>query len=101
MDAPRNITATADICKGRGEIQHVTRSFIGQVMTSRPCGTCQGFGTVIPSACSGECAGDGRVRARRNIEVRFLPALKTGNRMQLSGQGEVGPGGGPAGDLVC
>jgi molecular chaperone DnaJ len=89
---------TCDICRGRGEIQQVTRSFIGQVMTSRPCGTCQGFGTVIPAACS-ECAGDGRVRARRTIDVKIPAGVETGNRMQLSGQGEVGPGGGPAGDL--
>ena len=36
-----------EICKGRGEVQHVTRSIIGQVMTSRPCNSCQGYGTVI------------------------------------------------------
>lgn len=89
---------TCDICKGRGEIQQVTRSFIGQVMTSRPCGTCQGFGTVIPSPCR-ECAGDGRVRARRNIDVKIPAGVDSGNRIQLSGQGEVGAGGGPAGDL--
>lgn len=89
---------TCDICKGRGEIQQVTRSFIGQVMTTRPCGTCQGYGTVIPQPC-GECAGDGRVRARRNVSVKIPAGVETGNRMQLAGQGEVGPGGGPAGDL--
>lgn len=96
--APGASPRTCDICKGRGEIQQVTRSFIGQVMTSRPCGTCQGFGTVIPSVCS-ECAGDGRVRARRNLDVKIPAGVETGNRIQLSGQGEVGPGGGPAGDL--
>ncbi|MEY3722249.1 MAG: molecular chaperone DnaJ [Actinobacteria bacterium] len=89
---------TCDICKGRGEVQQVTRSFIGQVMTSRPCGTCQGFGTVIPNPCR-ECAGDGRVRAKRNIDVKIPAGVETGNRIQLSGQGEVGAGGGPAGDL--
>lgn len=89
---------TCDICKGRGEVQQVTRSFIGQVMTSRPCGTCQGFGTVIPNPCR-ECAGDGRVRAKRNLEVKIPAGVETGNRIQLSGQGEVGAGGGPAGDL--
>ena len=89
---------TCEICKGRGEIQQVTRSFIGQVMTSRPCGTCQGYGTVIPRPCR-ECAGDGRVRARRSVSVKIPAGVETGNRIQLSGQGEVGPGGGPAGDL--
>jgi molecular chaperone DnaJ len=96
--APGTSPKTCDICRGRGEIQQVTRSFIGQVMTSRPCASCQGFGTVIPSVCS-ECAGDGRVRARRSIDVKIPAGVETGNRMQLSGQGEVGSGGGPAGDL--
>ena len=89
---------TCDICRGRGEVQQVTRSFIGQVMTSRPCGTCQGYGTVIANPCR-ECDGDGRVRSRREIEVKIPAGVETGNRIQLSGQGEVGPGGGNAGDL--
>ena len=89
---------TCGICKGRGEIQQVTRSFIGNVMTSRPCNNCGGYGTVIPSPCS-ECAGDGRVRSRRNINVKIPAGVEGGNRIHLAGQGEVGPGGGPAGDL--
>jgi molecular chaperone DnaJ len=87
-----------NICHGRGETQQVTRSFIGQVMTSRPCGNCQGYGTVIPHACP-ECAGDGRVRSRQTIPVKIPAGVETGNRIQLTGRGEVGPGGGPAGDL--
>jgi molecular chaperone DnaJ len=89
---------TCEICQGRGETQHVTRSFIGQVMTSRPCAQCQGFGSVIKSPCR-ECAGDGRVRARQTLSVKIPPGVETGNRIQMSGKGEVGPGGGPAGDL--
>jgi molecular chaperone DnaJ len=89
---------TCDICKGRGETQQVTRSILGQVMTSRPCASCQGFGSVISDPC-GECAGDGRVRARKSIPIKIPAGVETGNRIQLSGQGEVGPGGGAAGDL--
>jgi molecular chaperone DnaJ len=89
---------TCDVCKGRGEVQQVTRSFLGQVMTSRPCSSCQGYGTVIPSLCS-DCGGDGRVRSKRTIDVAIPAGVETGNRLRLSGQGEVGPGGGPAGDL--
>lgn len=87
-----------EICKGRGEVQQVTRSFIGQVMTSRPCANCQGFGSVITDPCR-ECAGDGRVRARQSISVKIPPGVETGNRIKMTGSGEVGPGGGPAGDL--
>jgi molecular chaperone DnaJ len=86
------------VCKGRGETQQVQRSFLGQVMTSRPCSACQGFGSVIQNPCR-ECAGDGRVRARQNISVKIPAGVETGNRIQLAGRGEVGAGGGPAGDL--
>ncbi len=86
------------ICKGRGEIQQVTRSIIGQVMTSRPCGSCSGFGTVIADPCH-ECAGDGRVRTAKEININIPAGIATGNRIHLAGQGEIGPGGGPAGDL--
>ena len=89
---------TCAMCKGRGEIQQVQRSFLGQVMTSRPCPACQGFGTTIPHPCT-ECSGDGRVRTRRTIKVEIPPGVDTGTRIQLTGEGEVGPNGGPAGDL--
>lgn len=89
---------TCGICKGRGEIQQVTRSFIGNVMTSRPCNNCSGYGSVIPTPCS-ECAGDGRVRSRRTLNVKIPAGVENGNRINMAGQGEVGPGGGPAGDL--
>jgi molecular chaperone DnaJ len=89
---------TCQVCKGRGEISQVTRSFLGQVMTSRPCPQCGGVGTVIRHPCP-ECAGDGRVRARRTIEVAVPAGVEHGMRLRLTGEGEVGPGGGPAGDL--
>jgi molecular chaperone DnaJ len=87
-----------DICGGRGEVQSVQRSFLGQVVTSRPCPNCRGFGEVIPDPCR-QCGGDGRVRARRTITAKVPPGVADGMRVRLSGQGEVGPGGGPAGDL--
>ena len=86
------------VCKGRGETQQVVRSIIGQVMTSRPCGPCSGYGSVIQNPCR-ECAGEGRVRARQSIQVKIPQGVETGNRIQLSGRGEVGHGGGPAGDV--
>lgn len=89
---------TCEVCQGRGEVQQVTRSFIGQVMTTRPCNACQGYGTVIPHPCS-ECAGEGRVRTRKTLNVPIPAGVETGTRIQLAGQGEVGAGGGPSGDL--
>jgi len=89
---------TCDICGGRGEVQSVQRSLLGQVMTSRPCPTCAGVGEVIPDPCQ-RCGGDGRVRSRREISVKIPAGVGDGMRVRLAAQGEVGPGGGPAGDL--
>ncbi|HNJ78824.1 MAG TPA: DnaJ C-terminal domain-containing protein, partial [Marmoricola sp.] len=89
---------TCETCHGRGEVQYVQRSFLGEVRTLRPCGPCRGYGEIIPSPCR-ECAGDGRVRSRRSITVKIPQGVDTGTRVQLVGEGEVGPGGGPAGDL--
>jgi molecular chaperone DnaJ len=95
---PGTGTRTCDVCGGRGEVQQVQRSFLGQVMTSRPCTACQGYGTVIANPCF-ECSGDGRVRTRRTIKIRVPAGVDSGTRIQLAGEGEVGAGAGPAGDL--
>ncbi|MFZ2175859.1 MAG: molecular chaperone DnaJ [Rhodococcus sp. (in: high G+C Gram-positive bacteria)] len=87
-----------ETCGGAGEVQSVQRSFLGQVMTSRPCPTCRGAGETIPDPCH-KCGGDGRVRARRDISVKVPAGVAGGMRIRLAAQGEVGPGGGPAGDL--
>jgi molecular chaperone DnaJ len=89
---------TCDTCGGRGEVQTVQRSLLGQVMTARPCPVCGGVGEVIPDPCH-RCGGDGRVRARREISVKIPAGVGDGMRVRLAAQGEVGPGGGPAGDL--
>jgi molecular chaperone DnaJ len=90
--------ATCNTCHGRGEVNQVTRSFLGQVVTARACPECNGTGTVIPHPCP-ECAGDGRVRARRTLGVKIPAGVEHSMRIRLAGDGEVGPGGGPPGDL--
>jgi molecular chaperone DnaJ len=96
--AAGTIPQNCDTCGGRGEVQTVQRSFLGQVVTARTCPVCRGLGEVIPDPCR-QCGGDGRVRARRTITAKIPPGVADGMRVRLSGQGEVGPGGGPAGDL--
>ncbi|WP_435159193.1 molecular chaperone DnaJ [Amycolatopsis sacchari] len=96
--APGGTVKTCDTCNGQGEIQSVQRSFLGQVVTARPCPVCRGYGEVITDPCR-QCGGDGRVRARRTVTAKIPAGVGDGMRIRLSGQGEVGPGGGPAGDL--
>jgi len=96
--APGTSPVTCDICRGTGSIQRSVRSLLGNVMTSSPCGTCRGYGTVIPNPCP-TCAGQGRVRAKRNVTVDVPSGVDTGMRLHLPGEGETGPAGGPNGDL--
>lgn len=95
---PGTHPVTCDVCGGQGQVQRQVRSLFGNVVTMHPCGSCQGFGTVIESPCI-SCAGKGRVRERRTIPIDIPSGIDTGTRLQMRGGGEVGPGGGPNGDL--
>lgn len=95
---PGTQPVTCDICRGSGTIQRPVRSLLGNVMTSTPCGSCRGYGTIIANPCVG-CQGQGRVRARRTVSVDIPAGVDTGLRLQMPGSGEIGPAGGPNGDL--
>jgi molecular chaperone DnaJ len=96
--APGTHPETCGTCHGRGEVSQVARSFLGQVMTTRPCPRCGGVGTLITSPCPG-CGGEGRLAKRRTLTVKIPGGVEHGMRIRLSGEGEAGPGGGPSGDL--
>jgi len=87
-----------ETCHGAGEVAFVQRSFLGEIRTLRPCAACRGFGSIISDPCR-DCGGDGRVRSHRTLTVKIPAGVDDGTRVQLAEQGEVGPGGGPAGDL--
>ena len=89
---------TCRTCQGRGEVVSVQRSFIGDIRTSSPCPQCRGYGTIIEHPCH-DCYGEGRVRAKRVMAIKVPAGVMTGNRIRLESQGDVGTGGGPAGDL--
>ena len=89
---------TCDICVGSGHVQQQVRSLLGNVITTAPCGSCEGFGTTIPFPCQ-TCNGQGRVRSRRTVGLDIPAGVETGLRLQLPGSGEVGRAGGPNGDL--
>ncbi len=96
--APGTSPVACETCRGAGEVAHVQRSLLGEIRTLRPCPACRGFGSIIAEPCR-ECSGDGRVRSRRTLNVKIPAGVDDGTRVQLSGQGEIGPGGGPSGDL--
>ncbi|MFT8858163.1 molecular chaperone DnaJ [Bifidobacterium aquikefiri] len=89
---------TCPDCKGQGFRQKVVRTMLGQMMTSAPCERCEGHGTIIEHPCQ-TCMGHGRVQTKRSVGVTIPAGITDDSRLRLASQGEVGEGGGAAGDL--
>lgn len=89
---------TCPDCGGSGRTEQVQRTLLGNIMTQTACVRCQGTGEIIDDPCP-RCGGDGRVRKERTTSVRIPAGVGDGMRVRLVSQGDVGPGGGPAGDL--
>lgn len=86
-------------CRGRGEVQTVSRSIFGQIINVSTCSTCGGTGRVIEKPCI-DCAGNGRVKGQTQIKVRIPAGVSAGNYIPVKGAGDVGPKGGQPGDLI-
>ena len=81
-------------CGGRGAVL----SGGGFFQMRQTCPVCRGEGAVITHPCSA-CRGSGRVKTRKRLNLRIPKGVETGSRLRLSGKGEGGVRGGPAGDL--
>ncbi len=105
------VAATCDTCRGSGaepgtgkrrcELCHghgKVRAQQGLFVIERPCPTCSGRGEVLEQHCH-SCRGEGRVDQEQVLEVEIPPGVDNGTRIRLSGKGEAGPMGAPAGDL--
>jgi len=86
-------------CGGSGEERHVQRSVFGQFVSVGPCRVCGGEGRVIEERCV-VCRGEGRVRTEKEVDVEVPPGVSSENFLTLRGQGNVGPRGGPMGDII-
>ena len=86
-------------CGGAGEERHVQRSVFGQFVSVQPCQNCHGEGRIIQELCNA-CRGEGRTRGDTEIEIEVPAGVTAENFLTLRGRGNVGPRGGPRGDLV-
>jgi molecular chaperone DnaJ len=85
-------------CAGAGEVRRSHQSVFGQFTQVSSCSRCRGEGNVITDPCS-RCNASGRERRQRKLVVSVPAGIETGTQMRLSGEGEPGALGGPAGDL--
>jgi len=81
-------------CGGHGQVQ-MQQGFFA---VRRTCPTCHGAGTRIESPCV-ECGGAGRVKVNKKLKIKVPVGVYDGAQVRVSGEGEVGQQGGPAGDL--
>ena len=85
-------------CRGTGQTRQVRQSFMGQMVTTMPCGDCGGLGERIENPCQ-ECRGRGRVGDIVSFTVKIQPGIASGQILHLAGKGAVGERGGTPGNL--
>ncbi len=83
-------------CQGSGEVRQ--RAPLFNLVTVATCDQCNGAGYVIPIPCR-ECKGEGRIRQVRKLAVKVPAGVDGNQQIRISGEGEVGPRGGPFGNL--
>ncbi len=96
--APGTHAGRCATCAGRGEVQQVRRTILGQMVTSFPCPDCEGRGERVTNPCPA-CRGEGRRPETATVKVTVPAGIEDANSLRLSGRGAAGRRGGPAGDL--
>ncbi|MDI9623425.1 MAG: molecular chaperone DnaJ [Methanothermobacter sp.] len=95
---PGSSTRTCTTCNGTGQVRKVQRTLLGQIMNITTCPDCNGEGRIIEKQCN-NCKGTGTVKKTSTIHIRIPPGVEDGSRLRIPGEGEMGPKGGPPGDL--
>lgn len=85
-------------CSGTGQVRRTTRTPFGTFAQVSTCPTCNGEGQVVEDKCE-TCNGAGRIQATKKLKINIPPGVDNGTRLRVSGEGDAGSRGGPAGDL--
>ena len=89
---------TCTACGGRGQVTVNQRTPFGVVQTSRVCDACRGRGKIVETPCH-SCSGRGQVKRKKTVEVNVPAGINDDQVLNVSGHGNSGANGGPAGDL--
>ena len=90
--------AQCRVCEGSGEVRRVQRNVFGRFVNVAACEPCNGEGTVVEHPCK-SCGGVGREQRNRRLKIKVPAGVDDGAQMRLSGEGDAGTRGGPAGNL--
>jgi molecular chaperone DnaJ len=86
-------------CEGHGQVRQVRQSLFGQFMSVAACSRCDGSGEMIESPCL-NCKGSGTLPDVTTVKVQIPAGIHGDQFLRLAGQGDAGPNGGGAGDLL-
>lgn len=95
----KNSVQTCNTCGGSGQVRKISQTFLGQMQTVATCPSCQGEGTIVTANCS-QCQGQGRVYSEETVSIDIPAGVQEGMQLSMSGKGNAGERGGPAGDLI-
>ena len=90
---------TCPTCGGVGQVKQVSNSFLGQIVSYRPCRECGGTGQIITDPCP-ECKGKGKVRKTKEITIEIPGGVSEGDRLRVAREGNCGDEGGLEGNLI-
>jgi molecular chaperone DnaJ len=85
-------------CSGSGQVRRATRTPFGSFTQVSVCPTCNGNGQVIEDRCE-VCGGSGQKQEAKKLKITVPAGVDNGTRLRVSGEGDAGQRGGPAGDL--
>lgn len=95
---PGTSTEVCPDCRGRGSVKMTQQTPIGAISSTRPCPHCSGKGTVIKTPCQ-KCHGAGRLKVQKRVNITVPAGIDDGQVLRVSGEGDSGINGGPAGNL--
>jgi molecular chaperone DnaJ len=85
-------------CDGTGQVRRVQQSIFGRFTNITTCPQCHGEGRIITEPCP-QCRGTGKEKHQRSIPIKIPAGVDDGSQIRLSGEGDSGTRGGPAGSL--
>ena len=97
--APGTIAETCPDCHGTGSVRTTQRTPFGMAQSTGPCQKCRGTGKIIHQPCK-TCRGMGKIRRNHKLTVKVPAGIDDGQAIPITGCGNAGLNGGPAGDLL-